>query len=102
MQSKNYTEEIEVSQRRGQRIAAMLAGKEIPFPETAEADARPGNQDDAAVSACVRGQAAMIPGADTAQVAASNERSEGGSFFFTNESHTEALVCGPFVRASYA
>jgi hypothetical protein len=38
----------------------------------------------------------------TADFVASNERSEGAAFFFTNESQTEALVVGPFVRASYA
>ena len=59
---KTQTEEIEAAVRRGQRIAAMKAGKPIPFPESAVADARPGNSDDEIVSALVRGRA-TIPGA---------------------------------------
>lgn len=60
---KTLTEEIETAQRRGARIMSLNAGKEIPFPETAVADARPSNVDDERVLTLLRGREA-IPGAD--------------------------------------
>lgn len=54
---KTKTEIVnEAAERRGARIIAMQRGQKIPYPESAEQDARPGNEDDQAVIAVLRGQ----------------------------------------------
>ena len=54
-------DEMERARRRGARITAFHQKREIPFPETAEADHQPYEQfvDDAAVLASLKGRERM-------------------------------------------
>ena len=52
-----YTpENIEAAHRRAERIHAMNNGQQIPHPESAEADMRPGSAEDRHVVAMVKGR----------------------------------------------
>jgi len=53
---RSHTEEIAGAHRRAERIHAMRANEEIPNPESAESDARPGSADDRHVVAMIEGR----------------------------------------------
>jgi hypothetical protein len=90
----NHTEVITTAHRRAERIHAMRANEEIPNPESAESDARPGNRDDACVLAMLEGkkrreEIERLRAARGGTVAHASEND--GAVCFLNEAQTEML-----------
>jgi len=71
--------------RRGERIWALQHDLQIPHPETAGQDARPGNRDDAEVLAFLRRQAEISGFPPARQLAGKLRREQGNARLVANE-----------------
>lgn len=87
-------ENIEAAHRRASRIHAMRNGEEIPNPETAVSDARPGSFDDAAVIAVLTGQKIRASFSPPAQPVESGAE-------FANSAADGFWAIGPNVKCDY-
>ena len=97
---RSHTEEIAGAHRRAERIHAMRANEEIPNPESAESDARPGSADDRHVVAMIEGRKIREAGERLRAVAHASEND--GAVCFLNEACDEMLAIGPAMPLKFA